>query len=118
MNTIENNILIAEFLGWEIEETLGGLNVYIIKTQNPNKENDTQTEFYEAKELLYHKDWNWLIKGIEKMGSLSFKETKGLEKLVEKYFSTDTNQLFIGIKNVYNNFVKFIKEYNQLILNS
>jgi hypothetical protein len=67
MNTQENNNrLIAEFMGLELEENLEGLFVYARKEQSPIKLNDIRTEFYEAHELQYHTSWDWLMPVIDK----------------------------------------------------
>ena len=53
--TTKNNAIIAEFMGYELEETLGGDNVYYIWNL------DKTEKFFEPENLRFHNDWNWLM---------------------------------------------------------
>jgi len=59
MNTIENNKIIAEFIGFKFSEHFGAF-----MTESGN------VQFYKAK---YHKSWDWLMPVIEKIESLGYK---------------------------------------------
>ena len=72
MSNQENNKLIAEFMGLELEETLEGMFVYARKEQSHIKLNDIRTEFYEVHELQYHISWDWLMPVVEKIESLGY----------------------------------------------
>ena len=111
MNTTENNKIIAEFMGAEIE----GLNYRVIAYDNikvcmhPNK-------------LNYHKDWNWLMGVVEKIEGLNYDfqilggcwviikdidpDRKEGEEIIE--VSKESK-----ILTVYNACVEFIKWYNE-----
>ena len=65
-NIVENNKLIAEFMGWkenkdmEVKLTSGGITYYFQK-------ND---EACIPETMCYHSDWNWLMKVVEKIHSM------------------------------------------------
>ncbi len=133
MNT-ENNKIISEFMGLELEETPSGKFVYARNEfNNPNKGNDCQTNFYEANELCFHSDWNWLMEVVEKIENLQYffnsapfiDDEKG--GLTGEYFCIiqykttnlshcdyfiDVTGCSTKIQAVYNACVEFIKWYN------
>jgi|LakMenE18May11ns_1017448.scaffolds.fasta_scaffold9792514_3 hypothetical protein len=127
MNT-ENNKIIAEFMGLELEETLSGKFVYARNEfNNPNKENDCQTNFYEANELCFHSDWNWLMEVVDKIESLgyisnqdsricegSLKPIYYFRIFIKHYKGQNVgySKANTGIEAVYNACVEFIKWYN------
>ena len=102
MNTTENNKLIAQFMGAEID----GLNYRVVTYDNikvcmhPNI-------------LNYHKDWNWLMKVVETIFLTVDEERESeddwdfLTKQIKNSF------YFPNIEEVYNSCVEFIKWYNQ-----
>ena len=65
-NIIENNKLIAEFMGWKenkdmvVKLTSGSITYYFQK-------ND---EACIPETMCYHSDWNWLMKVVEKIHSM------------------------------------------------
>jgi hypothetical protein len=83
--TTENNILLAEFMGAEIE----GLNYKFIAYDNikvcmhPNR-------------LNYHTDWNWLMQVVEKVESLE-KPITNSPNLVGKF---ETYEIHIQHRHV------------------
>lgn len=116
MNTIENNKLIADFMGLELEETPSGKFVYARHEQNnPKKESDVQTNFYEDSELLYHFDFNWLIEVVEKIENIG----SGIEIYNNYCKIVYDNETIVEIEEnskkeaVYNACVEFINWYNQ-----
>jgi hypothetical protein len=108
MNTIENNKLIAEFMGLELEETLEGLFVYARKEQSPIKLNDIRTEFYEVHELKYHALWDdWLMPVVDRILDISFQD----EGDPEDFYSI--RDCIPDRNHTYKAVVEFIKEYNK-----
>lgn len=106
MNTEENNKMIAEFMGLELEETLEGLFVYARKEQSPIKLNDIRTEFYEVNELQYHLSWNWLMPVVEKIYKIAVDDEN-----VERYYEVSDN--LPHIHATYKAVVEFINQYNK-----
>ena len=102
-NIVENNKLIAEFMGWkenkdmEVKLTSGGITYYFQK-------ND---EACIPETMCYHSDWNWLKLVLEKISYLN-----------KDNFSDETKQaledllslsLFSAKENVYKSIINFIK---------
>lgn len=58
--TLKGNNKMAQFLGYELEETLKKEFVYAIR-------HNGRTEFYYPKELLYRSSWNWLMPVVRKL---------------------------------------------------
>lgn len=103
METIENNKLIAEFLGLEWIE--GIKEFQDIKKQ----------AFY--KQVSYNSDWNELMQVIEKIREIDQK-TKGDFKTKLLHFQRNNKNIFDasileGKEYVYKLVVEFIKWYNQ-----
>lgn len=97
-NIIENNKIIAEFMGYPKYK----IN-FIGKRLN----------FENSKHNTYHKDWNWLMKVVEKIESLEDNlknETKEDFKQFQKILSLP---VYTKIEVVYNSCVNFIKWYNE-----
>jgi hypothetical protein len=110
MNTQENNKLISEFMGLELEETLEGLFVYAKKEQNPIKLNDIRTEFYEVHELQYHTSWDWLMPVIKKCFKIATALDISFDKMMEKY---RFDYIAYGdLDESYESVVEFIKQHN------
>lgn len=110
----ENNQLIAEFMGLELEETLKGLMVYARKEQKDStKENNIQTEFYEPKELLYHFSWDWLMPVVSYIVSdFEFNEQHELSDNEHRENIMDIIP-FGRIEDTYDAVAQFIKWFNQ-----
>lgn len=127
MNTIENNKLIAKFLGYKEHVNEGAIQLYI---------KDKVVE--SMGQLDFHKDWNWLMEVVEKIESLkpieflSGRNWIGFDVRIYKTFNTQTNYCTIKylkesgdmtvsngfskknkIESVYNACVEFIKWYNE-----
>ena len=113
MNTTDNNKLIAEFMGIELEETLHGLMVYaiVINRNNPLKENDIETDFFEPQELKYHTSWDWLIPVVQKLNEdveSSFIKTEYMSEISSHIL---VNERLFAHQRV----VEFINWYNKNI---
>jgi hypothetical protein len=102
MNTTEKNSLIAEFMGFELEETLNNKMVYAIPTINNN------TDFFEPKELQYHSNWNCLIEAIEKCRE---SQIFGTQRLIS---NIDERLLKLDLLATYSNVVDFITFLNNV----
>jgi hypothetical protein len=125
MNTIENNKIIAEFMGLSKTKMFFNLKTgNYVKNENDDckvrptevylKNNKPITMFY------YHKDWNWLMEVVEKIESLEntrfdfqinqynvrIYDHENIEFIVE--LNRDTK-----IEATYNACVEFIKWYNE-----
>lgn len=121
--TTENSILIAEFMGGNIDPDA---KYWLENLKLPN--NETRFHIEQGK---YNSDWNWLMEVVEKIKSLGFRYICYLTD--EKSYVTFSNyteeqinsNVFIGsngkgyetennpIEAVYNACVEFIKWYNQ-----
>ena len=64
-NILENNRLIAEFLGQKSDKYEFPQFGYM------NTKGDFITEFNDS-QLKFHKDWNWLMEAVEKIESKGF----------------------------------------------
>ena len=106
MNTIENNRLMSEFMGYNEEIVID--EVYF-----------TLPDMLEAlsdEKLHYHSDWNWLMEVVDKIENLDFKvviDNNGctIENLPYSNAGKTTYEVK-KIEAVYNACVKFIKWYN------
>ena len=101
---MEDNKLIAEFMGLELEETLNKVMVYARKEQRGLIK---LTEFYEANELKFHTSWDWLMPVVRKCFEID-EPTEGQHYFINEALST------MDIEIVYDRVVGFIKEYNQI----
>lgn len=107
MNT-ENNKLIAEFLGYELEEILSGKEVYAIEGLNNN------LEFFYPNELLYHSDWNWLMYLVEKIFQTAEDEKIEDEIEIGILLAIIRDSFYAPKKEyVYNCCLDFINYYNK-----
>ena len=95
-NIIENNKLIAEFMEYPKHKI-----DFVGKRLN----------FENSKHNTYHKDWNWLMKVVEKclVGEAEYNEDEAKKAIREIYESLCN----INISSVYNACVEFIKWYNE-----
>ncbi len=102
--TTENNRLLAEFMN---------INKSILNSKG------IRLNFENSRYNTYHKDWNWLMKVVEKIEKLDFYEygveIYGLKCTIRTYkkiitVSTDDES---KITAVYNACLEFIKWYNK-----
>jgi hypothetical protein len=115
MNTIENNKLLAEFLG---------RNGKIRKSQYTWKGIDDLLSggWIEVEYMKFHTDWNWLMQVVEKIESLGYKIEINKTQKFNSCFIYDVNNKTIvktfteiRIEAVYNACVEFVKWYNNQI---
>lgn len=99
--TIENNKLIAEFMGWKIRKS---------RTNGMTKV-DTIYGSLLPYDLLFHNSWDWLMPVV----TLITEKTKSIYPNIHDSFFYDSikrNLLSTNIKSVYNSVVDFIEWYN------
>ena len=100
MNTIENNILLAEFM----QPSFNGFGTY-----------DFDGELLTKEYLKFHSDWNWLMQVVEKIESLNVvvevrENVCYIEETSKEYFS----ELEVTkILATYKACVHFVKCYNE-----
>ena len=107
-NIIENNKLIAEFMGFIADKSF---EVKLVDGIN--------TSYYYYKDdviclpetMRYNSSWNWLMEVVEKclVGEAEYNEDEAKKAIHEIYESLCN----INISSVYNACVKFIKWYNE-----
>jgi len=116
METTQNNRLIAEFMGYELEETLtDDTFVYAIPTINNN------LDFFEPNELLYHTDWNWLMGVVKKINTSDY--TVEIHSMDTRIYNNNTGIIIFEseckwqqdelLNSVYEAVIEFIKWYNE-----
>lgn len=119
---IDNNILLAEFLGAELEETESNLFVYCLEMPDHTDLSGYKKEFYEPSELQFHCNFNWLIEVIKVVGVWTEYELvirhdcSYWNRYGENPFSGPGDPAFGGysdIINIYEACVAFVKWYNQ-----
>ena len=95
-NIIENNKLMAEFMGFQ-STSLGWFDneEHLINVEKDNTFDD----------LKFHKDWNWLMGVIEKILNICAKNDD-----LEKYAVITDNIPYI--QPTYTACIEFIKKYN------
>jgi hypothetical protein len=96
-NILENNRLIAEFLGQKSDKYEFPQFGYM------NTKGDFITEFNDS-QLKFHKDWNWLMPVVEKISHLYdfFNIENDLKDL----------RINANINDVYSACLSFVKHYN------
>ena len=105
MKTLENNKLIAEFLGY-IDNGCSEDGFLIHPITNYD---------VEISSLKYHKDWNWLMEVVEKIESLGYRIE--IVKHICRIYLSNKETIIISenipkVEAVYNACVEFIKWYN------
>ena len=112
-NIVENNKLIAEFMG-VFDKILSTGNIHswsdapFYYTTEDTKEKVIKNI---CKYSKYDSDWNWLMEVVEKclVGEAEYNEDEAKKAIHEIYESLYN----INISSVYNDCVKFIKWYNE-----
>ena len=117
-NIIENNKLIAKFMGFVADKSFEVKLVDGINTSCYYYKDDVM---YLPEVMAYHSDWNWLMEVVEKIENLS-KEGETYMFSITKFSARVTYKgsriVDLPIDNtkieaVYNACVEFIKWYNE-----
>ena len=108
MKTIENNKLIAEFLGETKQPFEFSQFGYI------NSLGEWKDTFFDN-QLKFHSDWNWLMEVVEKIESLGYRVE--IAKHICRIYLSNKETIIISentpkIEAVYIACVEFIKWYN------
>ena len=119
MNATETNKIIAEFIGWEYkvlpvysdDKFLGRKNIYNTPFKKHLKNKAFTTTFSEN-ELVFHKDWNWLMEVVEKIYQTNLYYDKYID-FNSSMFSSGKIELSTNKEAVYNDCLEFIKWYNE-----
>lgn len=113
--TIENNKLLAEFMGEKLPYTNKEGNFEFVvegagKVSSPNEE-----DLYRFLPYKYNTDWNWLMQVVEKIESLEnhgftiYRKTTNINGLPIELANTIKGT---KIESVYNACVEFVKWYS------
>ena len=125
-NITENNKLIAEFL----VKNEGGLVKLKENIFSTIDEFEIPDDYLTLKDLKYHKDWNWLMRVVEKIESFVFNENNSFNVTIGAtnycVIQDSNGEFYDGVEDsgetklltVYNACVKFIKWYNEQNKNS
>ena len=116
----ENNKIIAEFMGFTFEKNIGYYDNEMLLEQIVYEQQNGNC----FDELLFNKDWNWLMAVVEKIESLGGAVCIGNGNCVMIIFyltdvmgeSYSKTRELIGetkIESVYNACVEFIEWYNE-----
>ena len=100
----ENNRLVAEFMGYTLNEN----DEYPIEYITVQGHWDTCS----IQDLNYHKSWDWLMKVVEKIYQTDLYYDKYID-FNSSMFTTGKIELSTNIKEVYNQCVEFINFYNK-----
>ena len=95
MKNIENNRLIAEFMGYNLE----------VVNNEEYFTHDDMLETFLDDELHFHTDWNWLMEVMDKILNVSLK----LDTMELYYDITDN---IPNIEETYKSILEFINWYN------
>jgi hypothetical protein len=124
MRTIDNNKLIAEFMGYPKKQINKGVarleeNKYVWGQTYYYINGDYHKEDY----LLFHLDWNWLMKVVDKIESFEdnnrcAKYNINIEQSFVEIIDKNTDDTIVEtdadtkIEATYNAVIEFIKYYN------
>ena len=100
---MKENKLIAEFLGWELQDNPTERWYGSYREQNGILHKNTDKE-----PLLFHTSWDWLMPVVEKIKRTDLSREmvmQGMDELIDA-FDTD-------IETTYNAVVEFIKQLNK-----
>ena len=119
-NIVENNKLIAEFL----VNNEGGLVKLEENIFSTIDEFEIPDDYLTIKDLKYHKDWNWLMKVVEKIENLQDENNCAIynvqtEQCFVEIIINHTSETIVEVDSnskiqaVYDACVEFIKWYNE-----
>jgi hypothetical protein len=121
MNTqiIENNKLLAEFMGWKEKEDR--LNVGDEKSMffatpfnrefwsegtSISREGWEQTELFTSEDMVFHLDWNWLMQVVEKIDEVCGIDLHEWDEHINNALCSKS------LSTTYNACVEFVQWYN------
>ena len=102
---MENNKIIAEFMGFTQEKNIGWYDNDMLMSQNVYDSQDGNC----FNELLFHTSWDWLMPVVMK---ISRKIDKPLDEVVSLLTEVGSDNIW-DVKSLHNAVVEFINEYNQ-----
>ena len=124
----ENNKIIAEFMGFTFEKNIGYYDNEMLLEQIVYEQQNGNC----FDELLFNKDWNWLMAVVEKIETMSNNdqfyiiveydnrdEFKGWIWRIDRFVKTlkvNDNRIKTKIEATYNACLEFIKWYNEQII--
>lgn len=138
--TTENNILLAEFLGWKRETVVRGRNgrtydflcpeyIEVIGESDAEYCSDCGRDTYRkdylfGEDLLFHSSWDWLMLVVEKIETLETEDKRTFtidmhldSVLIFEYALTADEVVFTEgegrLKNLHNACIEFVKWYNE-----
>ena len=117
MNTKESNKLIAEFMGMELYAP-NDYDVHGCRAMM-GVELEGDKHFYRAEEMLFHKDWNWLMALVlEIRNHKDFVISNRISANEKNFPKQSAKQMLEGVltqnkDTVYEGAVEFIKWYNE-----
>ena len=110
-NEIENNKLIAVFMGWIIP-------LPIENAKYCREDLDTENVWVSVEDLKFHSSWDWLMPVIEKIESLGYEWSylNHVAVITDNGFKQHFRDISFAdesrLKATYNVVVEFIKWYN------
>ena len=133
-NIVENNKLLAEFLEFEKVKFLNGYYTFIIpdylshgEYKNLTLEDNKEVVAWDVENLIFHKDWNWLMKVVEKIHSMqsygvlinpngTYIQDEDDKVICMTFKNEEVNGEIISSSNIeatFNCCVNFVKWYNE-----
>ena len=133
-NIVENNKLLAEFLEFEKVKFLNGCYTFIIpdylshgEYKNLTLEDNKEVVAWDVENLIFHKDWNWLMKVVEKIHSMqsygvlinpngTYIQDEDDKVICMTFKNEEVNGEIISSSNIeatFNCCVNFVKWYNE-----
>ena len=104
MSTIENNTLIAEFMGgyqYDKEDNFVTFDL---------TDNMFSHDTILLKNLKFHSDWNWLMEVVDKISNIKH---WCLNATIDWLSESQNRDGIYTIQDMYESVVEFIKEYNK-----
>jgi len=114
---MEDNKLIAEFMGFTYEKNIGWYDNEMLMSQNVYDQQGGNC----FDELLFHESWDWLMPVIEKIETLGYTFEKNYQPIDKDWQSliVKGNDILYqefnddSLKSSYYVLVEFIKQYNE-----